>query len=279
MLAELHCHSIYSTGSKIKVEGFETPKSIMQNAKKLGIDIVAITDHDTIKAHKEARKYAKKYGILFIPGEEVTTEKGHVLALGIQERIKPGLSVVETVEKIHEQGGIAIAAHPYDFRRKGIGDYARYCDAIEVFNAINVERTANLRAKALAEKYHRPMTAGSDAHWLPMMGHGLTEIECSKSVDSCLKAIKKGKTRLIIKYMPMDIFTEWVILRLKYSYYYVLNYINVNYKWPKRVVARKLVGLVKHSPGRLDILFRGLAHITLGAIISYSFFRNVVLRR
>ncbi len=278
MLAELHCHSTYSTGTKIWVEGIDRPKDMMKHAKKLGIDIIALTDHDTIKGHKEAKKYAKKFGLIFIPGEEVTTESGHVLALGIQERIKPGLSVIETVEKIHDQGGLAVAAHPFDFRRKGIGDKARFCDAIEVFNAINVERTANLRAKKLAEKLKKPMTAGSDAHCIPMMGHGLTEIDCN-SVDSCLKEIRKGRTRIIGKYMEIDTFSYWIVQRLKYSYYYLIHYMDANYSWPKREVGKRLLGLVKHSPGSIDHLFKGLSYIALGFIISYSFLRNVVIRR
>ncbi|MCD6381730.1 MAG: PHP domain-containing protein [Candidatus Aenigmarchaeota archaeon] len=278
MLAELHCHSIYSTGSTIKAEGFNTLKEIMAHAKKLGIGILALTDHDTIRGHRDAKKYAKKYGIIFIPGEEVTSEKGHILALGIQERIKPGLSVIETIEKIHDQGGIAIAAHPYDFRRKGIGDSAKYCDAIEVFNAINVDRTANLRANKLAELYHKPKTAGSDAHWLPMMGHGLTEIRCT-NVDGCLKEIKNGRTKLRTKYLEMSILTEWAIRRLKYSYYYLLNYMDINYRWPKRVIAKRLIKLVNHSPGHIDYIFRGLAYLFLGGIMTYSIFRNIILRR
>lgn len=278
MIAELHCHSIYSTGTKIIVEGFDKPKQIMKNAKKLGIQCVAITDHDTTKAHEEAKKYAKKYGILFIPGEEITTDKGHVLALGITEEIKPKLSLLETIDRIHKQGGIAIAPHPFDFRRKGIGEAAKYCDAIEIFNAINVERTANLRAKKLAEKLRKPITAGSDAHSIEMMGYGLTKIECS-SLDSCIKAIKKGKTEIIVKYLPMEIFISWIVNRLKYSYYFVKNYISINYRWPKRVVASKLVKLVRYSPGKIDYLFRALGYIALGCVISYSFFRNMILRR
>jgi len=277
MKAELHCHSIYSTNKRVVVESIERPKDILKYAKRLGCECLAITDHDTIDGIKEAKMHAKKLGILLIPGEEVTTMRGHVLALGIEEEIKPKLSVEETVDMIHKQGGIAIAAHPYDRRRGGVGDLSKKCDAIEVFNALSLERVSNWRAKKFALKNKKPMTAGSDAHCLAMLNHGITNIECESDIDECLKAIKKSRTSVHGEYVPTTIVVDWIVQRLKYSYYYTTNYMKMNYGQPKRWVGTNLIKLVNKSPGNIDYVFRMLGYTALGCLTAYAIFRNVIL--
>jgi len=278
MLAELHCHSIYSTGTKIFVEGLNKPDEIVRHAKIIGLNCLALTDHNTMKGMTEAKKTARKYGILLIPGEEITTEAGHVLGLGINKAIKPELSLDETIDLIHKQGGIAVAAHPFDFRREGIGELAKKCDAIESFNALNLERTANWCAKTFAKKNKKSTTAGSDAHCLDMLGHGITDITCEHNLGSCLKAIKNGKTSMQKKYVPMNIIVWWTTQRLKYSYYYTINYMNNNYRLPKRFVGTKLIKLVNKSPGNIDYILRGVGYFSLGCIMLYSIFRNVIFK-
>src|SRR3989338_3465694 len=73
MLAELHCHTNYSKGRKIRVEGVNTVEEMIRTGAQKGIDVIAITDHDTVKAHAVARIAAKRHDILFIPGIEVST--------------------------------------------------------------------------------------------------------------------------------------------------------------------------------------------------------------
>jgi predicted metal-dependent phosphoesterase TrpH len=273
MLAELHCHSIYSTGKRIISEGSDDPKDIVKQAKKLGIEILAITDHDNMDAYAKAKPYAKKAGILLIPGEEVSTHRGHMLALGIEEVIPPGLSVEESVYLVHKQGGIAIAAHPFDKVRGGMGDFARKCDAIEIFNSLSLDRSPNFYAKEFTESVKKPFTAGSDAHWIRMMGHGLNNIECS-SIDSCLKAIKNSRNSITGKYVRTSVVIDWMVQRMKYSYYFTTNYMKVNYKQPKRFLGVKLMSIVRNSPENMDYFFRVMGYMAFGAVLSYSIVNN-----
>ncbi|MCX6818469.1 MAG: PHP domain-containing protein [Candidatus Aenigmarchaeota archaeon] len=276
MLAELHCHTTHSRGTKILYEGLNTTEQMVRHAKKIGMGAIAITDHNTTNGCHGLKRLSKKYGIVVIPGEEISTKAGHVLALGIEEEIPPRLSLDETLYRIKKQGGISVAAHPFDIRRKGAGTLAIKCDALEVFNSINLERITNWKCHRFAKKYNKPVTAGSDAHCISMLGHGVTSIQADNDIDSILKAIKNGKTNTIEIYTPSKIIMEWSIKRLKLSYAYVIRYMNRNYSWPKRAVGEKLLGLAEKSPGNIDYLFRVIAYLSLGSAMVYSAVRTVL---
>jgi len=277
VLAELHCHTIYSRGSKVFIEGLNRPREMLKAAKKLGVEIIAITDHDTMRGIKEARYWARKLGLLLIPGEEITTNCGHVLALGINEEVKRGIDFFEALDVIHEQGGVAIAAHPFDFRKEGVGKLAIYCDAIEAFNAMNLDRFANWRAFRFAKENGMPMVAGSDAHCVEMLGHGLNALPPCQTIDEVLNAIKHGEVRMKTKYVSTSVMKEWIVRRLRYSYYYVVNYISHNYSKPKRAVSLRLLKLVEKSPGKIDIVLKILAYFGLCCVGVYSALRNVLI--
>lgn len=275
MLAELHSHTHYSKGTKILHEGINSPAEMVRQAKKIGLDAIAITDHDEIKGTKDAKKLSKKFDILVIPGEEVSTADGHLLALGINELIPPRLSIDETLDIVHDQSGIGIAAHPFSFNKKGLGSLAKRCDAVEVFNALNLERIANWKNRHFAKRYRLSKTAGSDAHCITMIGYGVTDIR-AYGLDEALKAIRKGKTDVTGRCVPTKIIMDWSVSRLKLSYAYVIDYMNGNYNWPKRTIGKKLLGLVDKSPGNIDYLFRLLAYFSLGSSIIYSAVRQAL---
>jgi hypothetical protein len=249
---------------------------MVAHAKAIGLDVVAITDHDTVKGGLEAKRYARKYGVVVIPGAEITTISGHLLALGITENIPKLMAVEETLEKIHRQGGIGIASHPFDVGNEGMGKLALKCDAMESFNALNVERISNWKAALLAKNHKFPSVANSDAHCSMMMGYGRTNILSSDDIDDIFDAIKKGNTELQTRYIPTKIIMEWAVERLKVSYAYTVNYMNKNYRWPKRTFYRKLLGLVNKSPGNIDYLFRLITYFSLGNVFLYRAFREVL---
>ena len=89
---------------------------------------------------------------------EISSSKGHIVALGINEDVKQGLSPEETVETIRELGGIAVAAHPFVSYREGLCDNVKELDidAIETLNSRYVFGYSNWRAKNLAEKRNHP---------------------------------------------------------------------------------------------------------------------------
>lgn len=275
MLVELHTHTHHSVRELVPVEGLNSPQEMVAYAKKIGLGAIAITDHDQFKGALEAKRFEKKYDIIIIPGEEVTTRSGHLLAIDIQEFIRPGMVVEETIDEIHSQGGIAIASHPFDIKNEGIGQLAAKADAIEVFNAINMERITNNRAKKFATLHKKPQVAGGDAHCAEMLGYGVNEIDAS-GTDDILKAIRKGKVDIRGKYIPARILMYWSVTRLKLSYPHTLAYINKNYSLPKRIISRHMLGLVKRSPGNIDYLLKGLTYFGLGSAVIYSVVKNTI---
>ncbi|OYT43120.1 MAG: metal-dependent phosphoesterase, partial [Candidatus Aenigmarchaeota archaeon ex4484_56] len=153
MYIELHTHSWYSRGSILGEECTHSPIEIVRKAKEIGLNGIAVTDHNSLKSWFNLKKL-KFNDFVVIPGEEISTNQGHILAIGISEEIKPKQHVLETIDKIHQQGGIAIAPHPFDIGKQGVGTFSRYADAIEVFNSMCLDRFSNLRAKRFAEKFN-----------------------------------------------------------------------------------------------------------------------------
>src|SRR5688572_32742507 len=105
--ADLHIHSIYSA------DATTTVRAILKQASDVGLNVIAVTDHDEIRGSLEAQQLAPKYGIEVIPGAEISTKDGHVLALFIKTLPPAGMSLTDTLLQIGGQGGIAIAPHPF----------------------------------------------------------------------------------------------------------------------------------------------------------------------
>jgi predicted metal-dependent phosphoesterase TrpH len=186
MRVDLHIHSIYSK------DAAQTPADLIKSAKKKGLNGIAITDHNTPKGGVEGRKLDKNF---VIPGVEVSSSKGHILGLGVTTSIPRGLSPEETVEKIRDEGGIAVAAHPYALFRSGVGDVVKRVDfdAIEVLNAHWLSR--NSKALKICRELGKPASAGSDAHLPEELGSAFVEAEVS-SLDSLLEHVRRGKVRI-----------------------------------------------------------------------------------
>jgi len=269
MLFELHCHSWYSKGTKIPWECFSNPRDVVKRAKKIGLSGVALTDHRTTKGWKEASLEAKKLGLIFIPGVELQTLQGHLVALGINEGIENHLTLEETIEKVHEQGGLAVAPHPFDLKGDGIGNGLEKVDVVEVFNAMNLDKMSNWIAKKKAKDSGKPMVVGSDAHSLDMIGYAVN-ISNADNLDSLLKEIKENRLIFRTDYFPLKILVEWYRERFIRSYVDVLNYVNNNYVYPKAIVARTLLNRFVRSR---NVFWDLLANFGLGISRIYSLFK------
>ena len=103
----MHIHSRYSPCSNTPIH------AILDKALDIGLQGVAITDHDIIRGALKAKRIAKGYGIQVFIGSEITSSDGQILAYGIEQEIPVGLSAGETIKLIHNLGGVAIAAHPF----------------------------------------------------------------------------------------------------------------------------------------------------------------------
>lgn len=205
LTAELHCHSALSHDGRDPVE------LLLEQAREVGLDALAVTDHDAISASLEAVDLAPEYHLLGIPGVEVTSAAGHVLALGVTELVPSGLTFSETVERIREAGGAAIVPHPFQRTRSGVAhNISRAAladvDAIEVYNSRLLTGRANRRAQRFAEEHGLPMTAGSDAHIAEMVGQAPTTLDVEDaSTSSVVEAIRAGRTHFRGRRTPWHI--------------------------------------------------------------------------
>jgi predicted metal-dependent phosphoesterase TrpH len=197
MRIDCHCHTIYSKHFLWGFDALNKPRDLIKFAIKKGMDGIAVTDHDTVKGSLVTKKIARSFkGFLVITGSEIKTKEGEIQGLGIKRDVPKGLSIEETVERIHDLGGIAIAVHPFGsyIFRKGVGFAAKKADAIEVFNSANLFKSSNEKARVLAKRYKKPITAGSDAHNTREVGNA--GIICN---GDPLKAIMKKKVKVFGK--------------------------------------------------------------------------------
>ena len=187
-----HIHSKNSPCSRL------TKKQIVFKACELDLDAVCITDHDMIT------KLTTDDNILILTGSEITTKDGHILAYGVLEPVPSLLTAEETIDKIHEQGGIAVAAHPYrKFNKKnseqlGLGNNGKIflcpLDGIETLNYLNNTKENN-NARKTAQILDLPQLGGRDAHHMKQIGKVITILPSSiETIDDFIKNIKKGKT-------------------------------------------------------------------------------------
>ena len=181
--ADLHIHTLASDGTAGVVDILEHVEA------KTELDVIAITDHERIDAAVAARAIARDRGmrVEVVVGEEVTTLGGHLLALWIEEPIKPFRSLRSTIAAVHDQGGLAIPAHPlvpYPLCAQGfvlrrlLADDQRYRpDAIEAFNPTTLGRPWHGRVVRFAEEHGLARVGNSDAHSLEAVGIGYTTFE------------------------------------------------------------------------------------------------------
>lgn len=203
MKFDLHVHSCYSRDSN------SDPESILAVARERGLDGLAICDHDTVEGGLACAKKARELGIgiTVIPGIEVSSSKGHILVLGIEEDIEPGLSPEVTIRRARELGGTVIVPHPFKSSSHGIGSFEGLdIDAVEVFNSRCLFGGANKKALLETERLGIPAVAGSDSHIPEMVGQAYTEIAASENtVDSVLQAIREGKVSPAGKNTPTPV--------------------------------------------------------------------------
>lgn len=198
-------------------DGLITPKELIYYAKKRGLDGVAITDHDTVEG---ALKIAEEADFLIIPGIEISSLNGHVVGLNVCETIQRRLSVEETVDKIHDAGGIAIACHPTTlFKNVLKRNMKAKFDAVEVINASAFPfKHMVKRNKEFAQNLGVAHVAGSDAHYGPEIGYAYTIVDAEPEITSIIEALTKGFCKPFGEPIPLSLRFKRIILRLKKSF-------------------------------------------------------------
>jgi predicted metal-dependent phosphoesterase TrpH len=185
-------------------DGWPTPRELVDHARKLGLHVIAVTDHDTIEGALRAADYAAGVSrIEVIVGEEVSSREGHIVGLFLERRVRPGMSAAATVQAIHDQRGLAVAVHPFWRTQRrtrtgpvhGVGWLAAELDfdAIEVENATPGFYLFNQLARRLNLGLGAAEVGGSDAHILDAVGRAFTEFS-GRTPEALRAAIESGTT-------------------------------------------------------------------------------------
>ena len=189
MKIDLHTHT---RCSKDCVNDYDR---IITSVQRAGLDGIAVTDHNEFKGAIEMQKRAP---FIVIPAEEIKTSRGEIIGLFLKEWIPAGLQPVETVDRIHEQGGLAYVPHPYDevrgsrIERAALEEVTPIIDILEVFNARNALPRYNSRALAYAQEHNLLGGAGSDSHTYGEYGRAYVDVAPFTDAQSFLEAMRAG---------------------------------------------------------------------------------------
>jgi len=196
--ADLHIHSSHSDGTG------RIPEIMEYVSTKTDLKVIAITDHNTIEGALFAKELEELYDVEVVVGEEVSSTEGHVLGLFLTEEIRPGLSALETIRQITDQGGVAIIPHP--FSSQGVfGPFGRTAfaaaisdlafHALEVYNSVPYLGWANrVAAKMFSGGQGIAAVGGSDAHMIHSIGRGYTVFRGTTAED-LRRSINELETR------------------------------------------------------------------------------------
>lgn len=206
---------VHTNASK---DGLDDARSILNAARKKGLDGIAITDHNTMESIDDAVKMGKRMGVVIIRGEEVRTKSGDVLVFGLKKPIPKGLSLKRSIELAKKQCALVFAAHPYAklfHILSSMGDEARKheFDGIEAFNSRTYME--NWKGIKLALEKGICMIAGSDAHSAVEVGTAYTVVYANgKSEAEVLHALKKNRVKLQMRRTPPHLIARWYLKRV-----------------------------------------------------------------
>jgi len=188
---DFHIHSHYSPDGNMK------PILILEKSMSVGLDVIAVTDHNTTKGALEARNLSEQMDldIIVIVGQEVKTLSGEIIVLNVEEDIPRNLSLEDTIN--YGKGGFFIAPHPFDKFRQGIGEdldlIKSKINAIEIFNSRTLLSNHNKLAGSYARLNKLPGIAGSDSHFQEEIGSSYFMLKSKKNINSVLKGIKENE--------------------------------------------------------------------------------------
>jgi predicted metal-dependent phosphoesterase TrpH len=195
---DCHLHTVASGDAVLTLE------QLAEGARRNGLDVVCVTDHNETSAAFAAA--GRDLGVRIVVGEEIRTPDGDVIGLFLTERIPYVLPLAEVVARIRAQGGLVYVPHPFDLQRSSLGEVLPgLCergdvDVIEVFNAKVADQALNDQAAALAAAYGLPGGAGSDAHDPAGVGAAYLEMPAFDGPDGFLAALPRA--RITGEYRP-----------------------------------------------------------------------------
>jgi len=202
---DMHTHTEFSPDSRTPLARFA------QAAKASGLGAVCVTDHNTVDGALRLREMDT--GFRVVVGEEIYSADGEIIGLFLESAIPPHLPAVETMERIHAQGGLVYIPHPFSRNRlrhlklEQLSALVDRIDAVEIFNAREMSRTSNARALAFAVTHAKPGGVGSDSHRRSELGRAYVEIADFTSPAELLEALRQGTVTGKLSGMAMHVRT------------------------------------------------------------------------
>jgi predicted metal-dependent phosphoesterase TrpH len=209
---EFHCHTLASKDSLVR------PEELLERCRRKQIDRVVITDHNSIAGARYARQLDPDRVIV---GEEIMTQQGEILAAYVQEEIPAGLSPLEVIARLRDQGAFISVSHPFDTMRGGhwqveeLLKIAPLVDAIETFNARCMLPGYNSEAQRFAKQHNLPGTAGSDAHALIELGTATLLLAPFENPDDLRSVIGKAEFRARLSPSWVHLYSRYAVWRKK----------------------------------------------------------------
>jgi predicted metal-dependent phosphoesterase TrpH len=199
MWIDTHCHTKHSYDNWLE------PLDLIRRAKALGLDGAVITEHYSYEASAPVEQVGRDEGFLILRGVEIATDKGHLLAYGVEDDgwniwgRDSYLPLEEVIERINDLGGICAPAHP--FRHVGLASLMegllelKDIVAVESHNGVNVESDNELAMQAAAA-LELPTLGGSDCHKTVAVGRCATDFsQPVHDMASFIAAVKAGACR------------------------------------------------------------------------------------
>ena len=192
---DFHMHTAFSRDC-------DTPPDVLvRRCHEVGLNCIAVTDHNVIGGALEAQKLAAPYSdLMVIVGEEVKSSQGDIIGLFLKEEVPRGLSPMDTVRCIKDQGGLVMVPHPFDAVRRGplssdaLREVLPHVDVIEVLNARTILSRDLEKCRSLAAKTPLPTVGVSDAHTPGELGSAYVEFdEFDGSPSSFKYAVRGGR--------------------------------------------------------------------------------------
>jgi hypothetical protein len=214
---DLHAHTHHSS------DGLIAPRDFIRRAREAGLDRIAVTDHNTLRGALEACALDPEF---VIPGEEVKTTDGELLAFYVKEEIPRGLAPEEAIRRLRAQGAVISVSHPFDRLRSGawkepdLRKIIGLVDALEGANARCLYAEDNRLALQYARRYSLPVTAGSDGHENSELGRMGLEMPAFTDAASFRAALSAAK--------PFGSLSPWWV-----------HFFSTYAKWKKRLGKRR----------------------------------------
>ena len=188
--ADLHVHTCYSP------DCLTTPDQLIKRCLELGINCIAVADHNTIAGALRLREIAP---FRVIVAEEVLTPAGEIMGLFLSEEVPRGLSLDDTICQIRSQGGLVAIPHPFgrplprNSHALTSPEVLSRVDIVEAFNSRTPCFNGTDRARRLAEEHGKAASAGSDAHTVGEIGRAYVEMPDFQGPQDFLSCLAQGR--------------------------------------------------------------------------------------